>query len=156
VLLGSRHQSLGELAVNALKRDGIDAYMVVMSVDNDESVREAARAIAEQFGRLDVLVNNAGVKLETAPSPPSQCALDTVRETFETNVFGPIRVTQALLPLLREAAAPRIVNISSGMGSITLATTDTLYMSKPFAELRRVEGGPQPAHRPVRQRTPTW
>ena len=83
----------------------------------------------EAFGRLDILVNNAGVKLEVAPSPPSQCTLAMVRETFETNVFGSIRVLLAMLPLLRRSDAPRIVNVSSGLGSLGLATTEGTKVS---------------------------
>ena len=83
----------------------------------------AATAIEVSFGRLDVLVNNAGVKLENIPSPPSQCSIDIVRETYETNVFGTIEVIQAMLPLLVKSRAGRIVNVSSILGSLTTATT---------------------------------
>ena len=86
-----------------------------------------------RVGRLDILVNNAAIKLEVAPSPPSACSLATVRETFETNVFGSIRVLLAMLPLLRRSDAPRIVNVSSGLGSLTLAATEgTKYRERPL------------------------
>jgi NAD(P)-dependent dehydrogenase (short-subunit alcohol dehydrogenase family) len=123
VLVGARDHRRGTEAVGELRAAGADARFVPLDVVDDGSVRGAASTMQAEFGRLDVLVNNAAVKLEMAPSPPSACSLDTVRETFETNVFGPMRVVLAMLPLLRESEAPRIVNVSSGLGSSTLATT---------------------------------
>jgi len=132
VLVGSRDRSRGDAAVAALVNEGLDARLVMMSVDDDDSVRRASDVVGRDFGRLDALVNNAAIKLEAAPSPPSQCSLQLVQQTFDTNVFGTIRVTQALLPLMRQAPAPRIVNLSSGLGSLTLAVTDPLYMARPL------------------------
>jgi NAD(P)-dependent dehydrogenase (short-subunit alcohol dehydrogenase family) len=124
VLVGARDEDRGKDAVSRLVDDGVDARVLRLDVTEDASVIAAAREVEEAFGRLDILVNNAGVKLETAPSPPSRCTLDMVRETFETNVFGSIRVLLAMLPLLRRSDAPRIVNVSSGLGSLGLATTE--------------------------------
>jgi NAD(P)-dependent dehydrogenase (short-subunit alcohol dehydrogenase family) len=121
--MGARDEGRGSAAVSRLRSEGLDARLVVLDVDDDASVTAAVATIEEQLGRLDVVVNNAAVKLERAPSPPSACALDTVRTTIETNVFGTIRVIQATLPLLRRSPAPRIVNVSSGLGSLGLATT---------------------------------
>ena len=133
VLVGSRTERRGEEAVSRLQGNGIDARLLLIDVTDDASVGAAAREVDEGFGRLDILVNNAAVKLEVAPSPPSECSLETVRETFETNVFGSIRVLLAMVPLLRRSDAPRIVNVSSGLGSLTLATTDgTKYMKRPL------------------------
>jgi len=133
VLLGARDEARGRTAAARLRDRDFDVRYVSLDVDDDESVDAAARAIHDEFGHLDVLVNNAAVKLERAPSPPSECSLATVRETFETNVFGAIRVILATLPLLRRAPAPRIVNVSSGLGSLTLATTaGTKYQEKPL------------------------
>jgi NAD(P)-dependent dehydrogenase (short-subunit alcohol dehydrogenase family) len=123
VLLGSRDIERGRLAVEQLTDSGIDAQLVPLETTHDESVRAAATWIDETFGRLDVLINNAGAKLEDSPALPSDCTVEIVRETYETNVFGTIRVTLAMLPLLRRSDAPRIVNVSSGLGSLTLATT---------------------------------
>jgi NAD(P)-dependent dehydrogenase (short-subunit alcohol dehydrogenase family) len=120
VLVGSRNERRGEEAVSRLQADGIDARLLILDVTDDASVAVAAREVEEGFGRLDIVVNNAAVKLEVAPSPPSECSLEMVRATFETNVFGSIRVLLAMVPLLRGSDAPRIVNVSSGLGSLTL------------------------------------
>ena len=133
VLVGSRTQRRGEEAVSRLQGDGIDARLLLLDVTDDASVDRAAREVEEGFGRLDILVNNAAVKLEVAPSPPSECSLAMVRDTFETNVFGSIRMLLAMIPFLRGSDAPRIVNVSSGLGSLTLATTEgTKYMQRPL------------------------
>jgi NAD(P)-dependent dehydrogenase (short-subunit alcohol dehydrogenase family) len=133
VQLGARDADRGGAAVAKLRAEGLDVDLTVIDVTSDGSVTQAADALSAKHGRLDVLVNNAAVKLELAPSPPSACSLDIVRETFETNVFGTIRVTQTMLPLLQRSDAARIVNVSSGLGSSTLATTpDSKYSKVPL------------------------
>jgi NAD(P)-dependent dehydrogenase (short-subunit alcohol dehydrogenase family) len=133
VLVGARTERRGEEAVSRLQSDGIDARFLRLDVTDDSSVSAAAREVEEGFRHLDILVNNAAVKLEVSPSPPSECSLEMVRETFATNVFGSIRVLLAMLPLLRDSDAPRIVNVSSGLGSLTLATIEgTKYMQRPL------------------------
>jgi NAD(P)-dependent dehydrogenase (short-subunit alcohol dehydrogenase family) len=133
VALGARDSERGRAAEARLRDEGLDVHFVALDVDEDASVTAAVATIEHDFGRLDVVVNNAALKLERAPSPPSECALDTVRQTFETNVFGAIRVILATLPLLRRAPAPRIVNVSSGLGSLGLATTEgSRYQAKPL------------------------
>jgi NAD(P)-dependent dehydrogenase (short-subunit alcohol dehydrogenase family) len=133
VLLGSRSLGRGAAAAAPLVADGLDVRAIAIDVTDDDSVGTAVARIEADHGRLDGLVNNAAIKLEMAPSPPSQSRLEIVRTTFETNVFGTIRVTLAMVPLLRRSAAPRIVFVSSGLGSLTLATTDgTKYQSKPM------------------------
>ncbi|MYW08126.1 SDR family NAD(P)-dependent oxidoreductase, partial [Streptomyces sp. SID2563] len=82
----------------------------------------AARLVEEHAGRLDALVNNAGIT-GGHPQEPTLVGVDQVRAAVETNVIGVIRVTNALLPLLRRAPSPRIVNVSSSVGSLTLQTT---------------------------------
>lgn len=133
VALGARDARRGLAAETRLQAEELDARFLALDVDDDASVSEAVHVIERDFGRLDVVVNNAAVKLERAPSPPSECTLDVVRRTFETNVFGAIRVTLATLPLLRRSPAPRIVNVSSGLASLGLATTDgSRYQTKPL------------------------
>jgi NAD(P)-dependent dehydrogenase (short-subunit alcohol dehydrogenase family) len=120
--VGARDDERREAAMQKLRADGADAFGVPLDVTDDDSVAAAARLIEDRAGRLDVLVNNAGV---TGPLPqePTRVALATVRTAVETNVIGVIRVTNAMLPLLRRSASPRIVNMSSTVGSLTLQTT---------------------------------
>lgn len=133
VLVGARDRERGDEAVAELCGEGIDGRLCVIDVCDDESVATAAAAIRAEHGCLDVLVNNAAVKFEFHPAPPSHASLEMVRETYETNVFGTMRVIHAMLPLLLAAPAPRIVNVSSGLGSLTLATTPgSKYQTKPM------------------------
>jgi NAD(P)-dependent dehydrogenase (short-subunit alcohol dehydrogenase family) len=127
VLLGSRSLPSGETAAQSI---GAAAHAVQLDVTQPDSIAAAAVHLRQAFGRLDVLVNNAGIAEAGQPgrlgeqirqeSRASVASLDEVRAVFETNVFGVIAVTQALLPLLREAPAARIVNVSSPLGSLTL------------------------------------
>ena len=128
VLVGSRNFARGEEAAKTI--DG-DARALQLDVTDRASIAAAAKRIREELGRLDVLVNNAAIsntrKTQNGMSLreyakislPSNSSLDEVRAVFETNVFGVLAVTQAMLPLLREAPAARIVNVSSGVGSLT-------------------------------------
>ena len=127
VLVGSRDFAKGEAAANSIEAD---AHALQLDVTDHASIAAAAERIRTEFGRLDVLVNNAAISHAGAPgrsledmlqsSRASVASLDEVRAVFETNVFGVIAVTQAMLPLLREAPAARIVNVGSGVGSLTL------------------------------------
>ena len=127
VLVGSRNLERGEAAA---KEVGPDARALQFDVTDSPSVAAAAERVRKEFGRLDVLVNNAAVSNTRMPpgmsveeysqsTRASVVSLDEVRAVFETNVFGVLAVTQAMLPLLREAPAARIVNVSSGVGSLT-------------------------------------
>ncbi len=125
VLVGSRNLERGETAAKSI---GADAIALQLDVANGASITAAAERIQNELGRLDVLVNNAGITNTGKPGWPleemaksglmSVVSLDEVRKVWETNVFGVIAVTQAMLPLLREAPAGRIVNVSSGGGSL--------------------------------------
>lgn len=118
VLLGARDEQRGKEAAAKLQDDGLDVQFLRLDV-NDQTTHEAARRFIEDtFGRLDILVNNAGIALDAAQKP-SEVDLQTLRKTFDTNFFGVIAVTQALLPLIRKSGAGRIVNVSSGLGSLT-------------------------------------
>jgi NAD(P)-dependent dehydrogenase (short-subunit alcohol dehydrogenase family) len=119
VLAGARDEALGRQAETALRQGGADARFVPLDVTSEKSVRQAADWIEKEYGRLDILVNNAGI---ARGGPPSETDLDAMREVYETNVFGVIMVTNAMLPMLRRAPAPRIVNVSSEVGSITSMT----------------------------------
>jgi NAD(P)-dependent dehydrogenase (short-subunit alcohol dehydrogenase family) len=127
VLVGSRNLERGKTAA---KEIGPDARALRLDVTEQASIAAAAERIRNEFGRLDVLVNNAAIS-NTSKVPgmsvqdyakltrPSNVSLDEMRTVWETNVFGVLAVTQAMLPLLRESPAARIVNLSSGVGSLT-------------------------------------
>ncbi len=117
VLIGARDAERGEEAARQLRDEGIEARFVRLDVTDQSTIDEAARYIEREFGRLDILVNNAAIALDNAP--PSQLDMEILRRTFDTNVFGVFAVTKALLPLLRRSPAGRIVNMSSGLGSLT-------------------------------------
>ncbi|MFB2581313.1 SDR family oxidoreductase [Herbiconiux sp. P15] len=124
VAVGARDDRKREEAVARLRADGVDAFGVALDVTSDESVAAAAESIAQTTGRLDVLVNNAGIagRTDSGAQIPSTLDLDVLGTVLDTNVFGVIRVTNAMLPLLRRADSARIVNVSSNMGSLTLQT----------------------------------
>lgn len=118
VLLGARDPTLGEAAAATLKADGADVQSIRIDLNNPATIEAAATFIDTGYGRLDILVNNAGIT-DRADGPPSRASIDAVRRVFETNLFGTLRVTQAMLPLLRKSSSARIVNLSSGLGSLT-------------------------------------
>ncbi len=116
VYVGARHEARGRAAA-----DELDARFVQLDVTDDASVA-AAFAQIEADGGLDVLINNAGIEPRLAGNELPRAAdetADSMRATFETNVFGLVRVTHAFLPLLQKSAAPVIVNLSSGLASLT-------------------------------------
>lgn len=121
--VGARDEARREAAVAKLRASGVDAFGLPLDVTSDHSVTDAAELVERQAGRLDVLVNNAGISGETGPGwvqDPSTLDLDVVRMVVETNVIGVIRVTNAMLPLLRRSMSPRIVNVSSSVASLSL------------------------------------
>ena len=123
VLVGARDEAKGNQAAEGLRNAGLDVHGIVIDVNNTGSIQKAAARIERDYGRLDILVNNAGVMIDDQKKKPSEQSLDVWRKTFETNLFGLIATTQALLPLLRKSAGGRIVNLSSILGSINLHAT---------------------------------
>ena len=139
VLVGSRDLGRGETAAKTV---AADARAIQLDVTDQASIAAAATHIGNEFGRLDVLVNNAaisntglrpGMSVEeySKSTRPSVVSLDEMRAVFETNVFGVVAVTQAMLPLLRAAPAARIVNVSSGAGSLT-RNSDPTHPHRPI------------------------
>ncbi|MCP3782883.1 SDR family oxidoreductase [Micromonospora sp. A3M-1-15] len=122
VLVGARDAARGREAADKLRAEGVDARFVPLEVTEAASVAAAAELVELEYGHLDVLVNNAGIIRADGAGLPSETILDTLREVYETNVFGVVAVTNALLPLLRRAPAARIVNVSSEVGSIAVMT----------------------------------
>lgn len=117
VWLGCRDTARGETAAAVLRSEGIDATALVMDVSDDVSVARAAAIVATKSPVLDILVNNAGIHIDDN-RPPSLLPLQDMIATYQANVFGPVRVTQALLPLLKASTAAHIVMIGSGLGSL--------------------------------------
>jgi NAD(P)-dependent dehydrogenase (short-subunit alcohol dehydrogenase family) len=118
VLVGARDPERGRQAERDLRDGGADAHVVALDVTDGTSVRQAAEWIGTGYGRLDILVNNAGIARGDGTGRPSETTLETLRAVYETNVFGVVTVTNAMLSLLRNAPAARIVNVSSEVGSI--------------------------------------
>lgn len=117
VWLGCRDISRAEIAVRALRDDGIDARLVQLDVTDGDSVANAVKTIESEIGRLDVLINNAGLMFGS-PFSPAEETIGEMQQMFDTNVLGVMRVTQAFLPLLRKSKAARIVMMSSGLSSL--------------------------------------
>lgn len=133
VFVGSRNLNNGEKAAAEI---GENAQAIELDVTLQSTIAAAAERIEKEYGRLDLLVNNAGISNAGKPGRTLEdmmkdgyattASLDEVRTVWETNVFGVIAVTQAMLPLLRKSDAARIVNVSSGLGSLTwIADPDT-------------------------------
>lgn len=116
VLVGARDTGRGSAAATTL---GAGAHFVHLDMSKSNSFSDITSRIEAEFGKLDVLVNNAGVGLDWGV-PPSEVTIDQLRETFETNVFGVIALTQSLLPLLKRSEAGRIVNLTSNIASLTI------------------------------------
>ncbi|WP_327141101.1 SDR family oxidoreductase [Nocardia sp. NBC_01327] len=123
VLVAARDKDLGQGAADTLKAEGAQAHFVQLDVTDEDSIARAAAWIDAEFGSLDILINNAGIGgFVDGDNKPSSTTLATLRKVYETNVFGVVAVTNAVLPLLRRAPAARIVNVSSEVGSIALMT----------------------------------
>lgn len=134
VLVAARDQVKGQLAVEQLRREGRPAAFVPIDMKDPMTFEAAAEGITTGFGRLDILINNAGVLLDRQYAP-SETPMEIWRETFEVNVFGLIGLTRAMLPLLRKSHAGRIVNLSSNLASLTKHAdpNSEIYHVKPTA-----------------------
>ncbi len=125
VIVGARDGQKAEAAATALRERGGAASALKLDVTREEDRKAAYASIEQAHGKLDILINNAGILLDSpdggtpAPRQPSEALPSVVRETFEVNFFAPIFLTQLLLPLLKRSDAPRVVNVSSIRGSLT-------------------------------------
>ncbi|MFC4534331.1 SDR family oxidoreductase [Sphaerisporangium dianthi] len=128
VMLAARDPHRCEEAVALLRKEDLDVHPVILDVTDQASVSAAAEQVAERPGRLDVLVNNAGISGGLFHLP-SKADLDVVRQVFETNLFGVISVTNAMLPLLRRSPAGRVVNVTSGTASLAQMSDPDLPMA---------------------------
>lgn len=133
VLVGARDEVRGKNAADTLAGNGIAAVPLRIDVTDTASIAEAATQIDQRYGRLDILVNNAGIAGGFTGAPSQATAAD-LREVYETNVFGVVSVTNAMLPLLRRSEAGRIVNMSSHVASLTLNSAP----GSPFAGINMI------------------
>jgi NAD(P)-dependent dehydrogenase (short-subunit alcohol dehydrogenase family) len=137
VIIAARKLEAAVAAATILENEGLNAEAIVLDINDSAQIQSAAQEIQDRFGKLDVLINNAGVMLdgEWAISNASSVSVDIIRKTFDTNFFALVEVTQALLPLILKSESGRIVNMASIEGSLTLHADPSSYIydSKPFA-----------------------
>ncbi len=125
VYLGSRNFENGLEAVNKLKAEGLNNVEAIqLDITNDESVKNARAEIGSKTKTLDILINNAGI-YGGYPQKALNATIDQFKDTYDANVFGVVRVTQAFIDLLKKSSEPRVVNVSSSQGSITLHSDPT-------------------------------
>ncbi|MEA3109290.1 MAG: hypothetical protein QOI88_3895 [Gammaproteobacteria bacterium] len=125
VVLAARDRAKGVDAALKLQAEGLEVEALTLDVTDAASIAAAVKEIEKKFGRLDILINNAGINVQDGSKKVSEETLDVWRKTFDTNLFSLIAVTQAFLPLLRKAPAGRIVNLSSILASLTLHADPT-------------------------------
>lgn len=139
VVIGARDEDKVKAAIAGLKSEGITVEGIVCDVANARHHGSTYEFFNRKYGKLDILINNAGVMLEQAdfgnPTHTSSVSQKVLRETFEANFFAPVALTQALLPLIRKSSAGRIVNLSSILGSLTLHANpeSPIYNAKQLA-----------------------
>ena len=124
-LLAGRDRAKAVDAALKLQAEGLPVEAIELDVTDTASLSAAADAVAKKHGRLDILINNAGILVDTMGLKVSEQTIDTWRKTFDTNVFGLIATTQAFLPLLHKSDAGRIVNVSSLLGSLAMHSDPT-------------------------------
>ncbi|HZN26178.1 MAG TPA: SDR family oxidoreductase [Burkholderiales bacterium] len=125
VILGARDAGEGKAAAKTLRDEGLPVEFHRLDVTSCRSIRACVAALAERRGRIDVLVNNAGVLLDPRGSRFLDSKLDTYRDTLEANLYGPLQLAQAVIPLMKGKRYGRIVNMSSGLGQLSEMGTGT-------------------------------
>jgi NAD(P)-dependent dehydrogenase (short-subunit alcohol dehydrogenase family) len=130
VLSGRDHAAVTDAAAN-LCSTGLDVEGLQLDVTDSQSIAAAAAELDTKYGRLDILVNNAAIRIEEYGKQPSEQSLGEWRETFDTNLFGLVEVTLAVLPMIRRSPAGRIVNVSSLLASLTLHSDPDSYTYSP-------------------------
>ncbi len=133
VFLGARDTKRGQQAAFGLISDGLDVEAILIDLNDEETIAAAAGTITSRYGRLDILVNNAGI-VDAEDGPPSVGTITAARRLMETNFIGTLAVTQAMLPLLRQSQAGRIVNLATTLGSLSINGDPT----SPYYEARLI------------------
>jgi len=118
VILGARNAKKGTQACSRLKRRGLDVHFEVLDVASTKSIQTAVKHIQSRFGRLDILINNAGVMIDSEESVLN-VSWHTIQKTLQTNVMGPLRLCKGCIPLMKAGGYGRIVNLASSLGSLT-------------------------------------
>ena len=137
ILIAARNLEAAKTAATNLHNEGVSAVAIALDVTDSTQIQSAFQEIRDSFGKLDILINNAGVFLDGdwLISNATSVSINIIRQTFNTNFFGLVELTQVLLPLILKSPSGRIVNMSSIEGSLTLQATPNspIYDSKPFA-----------------------
>ncbi len=138
IIAAARNKEKGNYAVEVLKKEGIDIEFLKLDIDNDADIKAAVDYIQSKYGKLDILVNNAGIQVESdnwGTNNTENISETVLRQTLDTNFFNVVKLTNALLPLIKKSEAGRIVNLSSILGSLTLHAdaSSPIYSSKLFA-----------------------
>ena len=138
IIAAARNAEKGNYAVETLKKEGIDIEFLKLDVDNEADVKAAVDYISSKYGKLDILINNAGIQVESenwGTNNTETISEKALRETLDTNFFNVVKLTNTLLPLIKKSEAGRIVNLSSILGSLALHadTNSPIYSSKLFA-----------------------
>lgn len=131
LLTGRNHEAVVQ-ATMKLQSVGLNVEALTLDVTQTDSISAAAAKVASKYGRLDILVNNAAIRIEKYGKQPSEQPLQQWRETFDTNLFGVVEVTIAFLPLIRKSTAGRIVNISSLLASLSTHSNPDSYTYSPM------------------------
>jgi len=118
-IIGSRDPARGEDAARPLQEAGLPVETVALDVADADSIQQAVHTIDERHGRLDILVNNAGVSLDNRSDTVFDLDIDTLERTLVVNLYGPLRLSQSAVPLMRRHDYGRIVNLSSGLGQLS-------------------------------------
>lgn len=143
VLIGCRDATKGKQAISEMHKDGMMVNLEVVDVNQVESVQQMVDRVKKAYGRLDVLINNAGIILDRGVSV-LEVEESVVKETFETNFFGALRMVQAVVPLMKEQKYGRIVNLSSGLGAFEIMSGGGPNQNHPLV---RQLGGSSSAYR---------
>lgn len=133
VIMGARNLQRGQDAASDLEKTGLDVEAIEIDLTDEVTIASAAEKIAAKYGRLDILINNAGI-VDPEDGPPSVSSTAATRRLMETNFLGTLAVTQAMLPLLRRSNAGRIVNLSTTLGSLAINGDP----SSPYYEARLI------------------
>ncbi|MGC1067777.1 SDR family oxidoreductase [Pantoea agglomerans] len=132
VILGGRDLKAIKTAAENISSMGYAADYILLDITSSDDIHAAQKSINEKYGKLDILINNAAIRIEHYGLNPSEQPIQKWRDTFDTNLFGMVELTVTLLPLIKKSAAGRIVNVSSLLASITTHTDPDSYAYSPM------------------------